>query len=35
MKQLDKDVVIRTEKLRKEYNLGVIGTGTLRRDLQS
>lgn len=35
MKQLDKDVVIRTEKLRKEYNLGVIGSGTLRRDLQS
>ena len=35
MKQLEKDVVIRTTGLRKEYNLGVIGSGTLRRDLQS
>ena len=35
MKQLEKDVVIRTTGLRKEYNLGVIGSGTLRRDVQS
>ncbi len=27
--------VIKTENLTKEYKLGVIGTGTLRRDLQS
>ena len=27
--------VIKTEHLSKEYRLGVIGTGTLRRDLQS
>lgn len=29
------DCVIRTEHLSKEYHLGVIGSGTLRRDLQS
>ena len=32
---MDKDCVIKTEHLTKEYDLGVIGTGTLRRDLQS
>ena len=32
---MDKDCVIKTEHLRKEYNLGIIGSGTLRRDLQS
>lgn len=29
------DCVIKTENLTKEYRLGVIGSGTLRRDLQS
>ncbi len=33
--ELDKNCVIKTEHLQKEYRLGVIGTGTLRRDLQS
>lgn len=32
---MDKNCVIKTEHLKKEYNLGVIGSGTLRRDLQS
>ena len=32
---MDKDCVIKTEHLTKEYDLGVIGSGTLRRDLQS
>lgn len=32
---MDKNCVIKTEHLQKEYKLGVIGTGTLRRDLQS
>ncbi len=32
---MDKDLVIKTESLTKEYRLGVIGSGTLRRDLQS
>lgn len=32
---MDKDCVIKTEHLKKEYILGVIGSGTLRRDLQS
>lgn len=32
---LDENVVIKTEHLKKEYKLGVINTGTLRRDLQS
>ena len=35
MIDLDKDCVIKTEDLTKEYRLGVIGSGTLRRDLQS
>lgn len=29
------ECVIKTEHLTKEYRLGVIGSGTLRRDLQS
>ena len=33
--ELDKNCVIKTEHLQKEYRLGVIGTGTLRHDLQS
>ena len=32
---MDKDCVIKTEHLKKQYTLGVIGSGTLRRDLQS
>ena len=32
---MDKNCVIKTEHLQKEYKLGVIGSGTLRRDLQS
>ena len=32
---MDKICVIKTEHLQKEYRLGVIGTGTLRNDLQS
>ena len=32
---MDKDCVIKTEHLTKEYKLGVIGSSTLRRDLQS
>ena len=32
---MDKNCVIKTENLQKEYRLGVIGTGTLRHDLQS
>ncbi len=32
---MDKNCVIKTENLQKEYRLGVIGSGTLRRDLQS
>ncbi|MBR1483032.1 MAG: ABC transporter ATP-binding protein [Ruminococcus sp.] len=32
---MDKDCVIKTEHLTKEYELGVIGSGTLRRDIQS
>ena len=32
---MDKDCVIKTEHLTKQYTLGVIGSGTLRRDLQS
>lgn len=32
---MDKDCVIKTEHLTKEYRLGVIGSGTLRSDLQS
>lgn len=32
---MDKNCVIKTENLQKEYRLGVIGTGTLRNDLQS
>ena len=32
---MDKDCVIKTEHLTKEYELGIIGSGTLRRDLQS
>ena len=32
---MDKDCVIKTEHLTKRYTLGVIGSGTLRRDLQS
>ena len=35
MINLDNDCVIKTENLTKEYRLGVIGSGTLRRDLQS
>ncbi len=33
--KLDMDCVIKTEHLTKRYTLGVIGSGTLRRDLQS
>ena len=32
---MDKNCVIKTEGLQKEYKLGVIGSGTLRADLQS
>ncbi len=32
---MDKNCVIKTEHLKKEYRLGVIGSGTLRHDLQS
>ena len=32
---MDKDCVIKTENLSKEYKLGVIGSGTLRSDIQS
>lgn len=32
---MDKNCVILTENLHKEYRLGVIGSGTLRHDLQS
>ena len=32
---MDKNCVIKTEHLQKEYKLGVIGTGTLRNDVQS
>lgn len=32
---MDKNCVIKVENLQKEYRLGVIGTGTLRRDIQS
>ncbi len=32
---MKENCVIKTENLTKEYKLGVIGTGTLRRDLQS
>lgn len=32
---MDKNCVIKTEHLKKEYKLGVIGTGTLRHDVQS
>lgn len=35
MALLDENTVIKTEGLCKEYRLGVIGTGTLRHDLQS
>ena len=35
MLELDKNCVIKTEHLQKEYRLGVIGTGTLRHDIQS
>lgn len=31
----EKEVVIRIRHLPKEYRLGVIGRGTLQRDLQS
>ena len=30
---MDKNCVIKTEHLQKEYKLGVIGTGTLRHDI--
>ncbi len=33
--KLENNYVIKTEHLQKEYRLGVIGTGTLRHDLQS
>ena len=33
--ELDKNCVIKTQHLKKEYRLGVIGTGTLRNDIQS
>ena len=33
--ELDKNCVIKVENLQKEYRLGVIGTGTLRHDIQS
>lgn len=32
---MDENCVIKTENLTKEYRLGAIGSGTLRRDLQS
>ncbi len=32
---IEENVVIKTEHLSKEYKLGVINTGTLRRDIQS
>lgn len=32
---MDNNCVIKTENLQKEYRLGVIGTGTLRHDVQS
>ena len=32
---MEQNCVIKTENLKKEYKLGVIGTGTLRNDLQS
>lgn len=32
---MNENCVIKAENLKKEYRLGVIGTGTLRRDLQS
>ena len=32
---MEKDVVLETKDLVKEYRLGQIGTGTLRGDLQS
>ncbi len=32
---MDKNCVIKIEHLKKEYRLGVIGSGTLRRDVQS
>ncbi len=35
MLEMRENCVIKTEHLSKEYRLGVIGTGTLRRDLQS
>lgn len=35
MKDMNENCVIKIEKLSKEYRLGVIGSGTLRRDLQS
>ena len=35
MINLSEDCVIKTEHLTKEYRLGAIGSGTLRRDLQS
>ena len=35
MINLKENCVIKTEHLSKEYRLGAIGTGTLRRDLQS
>ena len=35
MIELKENCVIKTEHLSKEYRLGAIGSGTLRRDLQS
>ena len=35
IESMEKDVVLETENLVKEYRLGQIGTGTLRGDLQS
>ncbi len=35
MNDMNKNCVIKIENLTKEYRLGVIGSGTLRRDLQS
>lgn len=35
MNDMNENCVIKIEKLQKEYRLGVIGSGTLRRDLQS
>lgn len=32
---MDREIVIKAEKVKKVYRLGVIGSGTLRRDLQS